>query len=209
MGQAAAGMPQCAGEGKGPVGSVWLRLSPTHHSPEGGTGRLGPGPATQGTSQPGSVRDCKPKVDYSPVIAKRRNELLLGFGQPLHLTAGFGAPRSFPSAFAGSQASFPRVSDPDRGLGCHGEAQPRSNQSTRSCCPWQVGLLIRLKARAPKGQTGGSPDLSERAAIPEVPAAAQTLLAETRELLDPGGQGKRGFPAQGVAPVLWSPKPAF
>lgn len=56
VGQALPGMPQCAGEGKGPVGSVWLRLSTTVTTARRvGTGGRGPGPATQGSSPWGSV----------------------------------------------------------------------------------------------------------------------------------------------------------
>lgn len=53
--------PGVQGRG-GPVGSVWLHLSPALTTARRvGTGGRGPGPATQGTSQPGSVMGLQTK----------------------------------------------------------------------------------------------------------------------------------------------------
>lgn len=82
-------MPSVQGEGKGPVGSVWLRLSNTPLT----TARGGGGDreawvslATQGSSHPGTVTvDCW----------QRKTELPFDCGPLLHLRTGFWAPVGF------------------------------------------------------------------------------------------------------------------
>lgn len=71
-------------------GCVCPLLSPQ----PGGWGQGGSGQALPPRVPPsqGQSRDCKPKVDYYSVIAKKKNDLLFDFGWPLHLTAGFRAP---------------------------------------------------------------------------------------------------------------------
>lgn len=88
-GQAAPRHAQCAGEGKGPVGSVRLRLSTTLTTARRvGAGRCGPGPAAQGSPSGAQSWDCKPKVAGDALTEKKGNALRFDFARPLHLTAG-------------------------------------------------------------------------------------------------------------------------